>query len=338
MYLFERCVPHDPSKPPQFRLESPCLIVEISSVGAAMLSMQMKREGQAPLEILRGPSLAERLTNPPYHGAAIGRVANRIGGAAFEGHVLEANEGKNHLHGGSEGFHAQVWDAHIEADSLCLRLQSPDGHMGYPGKLDVSLRYTFTDAATLRLDFEGCCDQDSLFNPTNHNFYNLDPDAKTIHGHDLQVKSKGYTPSGPDLLPTGEVQSFPHPIDDACLIDSLLVPGPGLLPGGGLDHNFLIDQAQEGPVAVLSHPRSQLRLLVHSDLPALQIYSCQDPYPGQDFAGRPMEAFYALCLEPQFCPDAIHHPQFEAPRIAAGSCQAYAMSFTLQDLRKEPAQ
>lgn len=46
--------------------------------------------------------------NVPYLGAAVGRCANRIGGASFDidgvTYNLAKNIGKNHLHGGIVGF------------------------------------------------------------------------------------------------------------------------------------------------------------------------------------------------------------------------------------------
>lgn len=46
--------------------------------------------------------------NVPYLGAAVGRSANRIGGASFNidgaTYTLAKNVGNNHLHGGIVGF------------------------------------------------------------------------------------------------------------------------------------------------------------------------------------------------------------------------------------------
>ncbi len=61
-------------------------------------------------------------------GALIGRVGNRIGGAAFdlEGrhYTLGKNDGENNLHGGPEGFSQRMWKVEpIEGkDSDTLRL------------------------------------------------------------------------------------------------------------------------------------------------------------------------------------------------------------------------
>ena len=72
----------------------------------------------------------------------IGRVANRIGGSAFEidGERFEvtANEGPNCLHGGPAGFDKRLWRfAEISDERLTLVYGSPDGEEGFPGDLDA---------------------------------------------------------------------------------------------------------------------------------------------------------------------------------------------------------
>ena len=74
--------------------------------------------------------------NGDFFGATIGRVANRIGGAAFELHgkryELAKNDGEKHLHGGTEGFDRKLWRMAAQGESLlCWRI-SPDGEENYP--------------------------------------------------------------------------------------------------------------------------------------------------------------------------------------------------------------
>jgi aldose 1-epimerase len=84
---------------------------------------------------------------PPYLGkngnlgALIGRYGNRIARGKFtldgKEYQLALTNGRNHLHGGVQGFGVQVWAAAPEEgsgeDKLHLNLVSPDGQEKYPG-------------------------------------------------------------------------------------------------------------------------------------------------------------------------------------------------------------
>jgi len=71
----------------------------------------------------------------------VGRVANRVEGAAFTMHnhtyQLTANNGPNTLHGGVDGYHTRVWKAQAVKRGVKLELTSPDGDQGFPGTLQV---------------------------------------------------------------------------------------------------------------------------------------------------------------------------------------------------------
>ena len=63
-----------------------------------------------------------------YIGAAIGRYANRIKNGVFklknDTYFLEKNDGENHLHGGSNGFHKVNWNlVNKSKSSIHLRHQ-----------------------------------------------------------------------------------------------------------------------------------------------------------------------------------------------------------------------
>ena len=73
------------------------------------------RDGQGVDVALGYDTLAEYEANGDYLGATIGRVGNRIARSRFSldgrEYVLAANDGENHLHGGTRGFDKCVWDA-----------------------------------------------------------------------------------------------------------------------------------------------------------------------------------------------------------------------------------
>ena len=45
--------------------------------------------------------------------------------------------------------------------------------MGFPGNATYTVTYTLTEDRELRLDYTGLSDADTIFNPTNHSYFNL---------------------------------------------------------------------------------------------------------------------------------------------------------------------
>ena len=84
-------------------------------------------------------------------GAFVGRYANRIENAEFalggKTYKLEANNGRNHLHG---TFPRKIYDVKMFGDTLLMETESPAGEDGFPGNLKVSVRYILTSRATTR--------------------------------------------------------------------------------------------------------------------------------------------------------------------------------------------
>ena len=78
-------------------------------------------------------------------GAFVGRYANRIENAEFalggKTYKLEANNGRNHLHG---TFPRKIYDVKMFGDTLLMETESPAGEDGFPGNLKVSVRYILT--------------------------------------------------------------------------------------------------------------------------------------------------------------------------------------------------
>lgn len=69
-------------------------------------------------DVILGHRTLEEYFGADYHGAFIGRYANRIGGAQFvldgKTYSLPANDGANTLHGGPGGYHQVLWEASVQ--------------------------------------------------------------------------------------------------------------------------------------------------------------------------------------------------------------------------------
>ena len=97
----------------------------------------------------------------PYYGCIVGRVANRICNGKFnlnnQSYNLAINNGPNALHGGLQGFDTKIWEIikvndinteHYkinENNSVLFKYTSIDSEEGYPGTLEIYVRYTIDD-------------------------------------------------------------------------------------------------------------------------------------------------------------------------------------------------
>ena len=115
-------------------------------------------------------------------GAFVGRYANRIENAVFSvggrAYHLEANNGKNHLHG---TFPRKIYEVKSFGDTLLLEAESPDGEDGFPGNLKISVRYILTEDNALRMDYRVSSDADTVLNLTNHTYFNLDGEGDVLN-------------------------------------------------------------------------------------------------------------------------------------------------------------
>ena len=125
--------------------------------GAVITELHVPDEKGELRDVVWGyESIAGYEINTPGFGSAIGRNANRIGGARVEiaGRVyeLQKNDGENNLHGGDPGYNRRMWKGLIADDNKVeFSVESPDGDQGFPGNARVKISYTLTDDNELRI-------------------------------------------------------------------------------------------------------------------------------------------------------------------------------------------
>lgn len=301
--------------------------ISVISYGAHLQSVQvLDREGKLGEVCLGLDSVAQyEARNNGHMGGTIGRYANRIAGAQFELHgetyKLFANNGPNTLHGGRDGFDKHLWRYELDGDSLLMRRLSPHMEEGFPGALEVAVRFRFDDQARLRIDYEAVSDQDTQVNLTNHAYFNLGPNPD-IRNHLLQIHANHVIAADKTLIPTGEfssVEGTPYDVREPVLISEVLKRTDNAMfsAAQGFDIGYVPVGEGMREMAVLRSPETGRCLRAMSDLPGVQCYS------GQYMNCRRNElthygAYAGLALETQYHPDTLHHPAFGDTLLKAG--------------------
>ena len=181
--------------------------VIVCSLGASVLSVKVHdRFGKKTDVALGMTSPSDMVDKGDYMGAVVGRCGNRIANGQFtlngETYRLAQNNGTAHLHGGKVGFNQKNFEGVIDGNSVVFEYVSPDGEEGYPGKLKICVRYTVKGSA-LAIDYYGESDKDTVFNPTNHTYFNLNgEDDGSILDNVMQINADRYLEIDESLIPT----------------------------------------------------------------------------------------------------------------------------------------
>ena len=219
-----------------------------------------------------------------------------------------------------------MWKAIIADDNKVeFSLHSPDGDQGYPGNADITVSYTLTDGGELQIAYEGKADRDTIFNLTNHSYFNLDgQESDSVLEQKVWLDADAFTPGDAGLIPTGEIRSVEgtpmdfrteHTIGER--IDADYEP---LKLAGGYDHNYVLKN--EGTYALcgrLISDKSGICMEVSTDAPGIQLYAAN--FLENEKGGNGGHTYVrrsAVCFESQYFPDACHHENFKSPIVKAG--------------------
>ena len=191
----------------------------LSDFGATVVKLFVPDTAGNLADVVLGfDSPAEYAASDTYFGATVGRNANRIRNAAFilnnKTHCLCANEGTNNLHSGPDYYKDRLWKVERhDADSIRLSLLSPDGDQGFPGNAQIHVTYALENPGTLRVSYDAICDKDTVFNLTNHSYFNLaghDRPEKAME-QTLILPARFFNPDDALSIPTGERDAHGFP-------------------------------------------------------------------------------------------------------------------------------
>ncbi len=293
------------------------------------------RNGKMDDIVLGFDRLEQYESNKDYFGATIGPVCNRTGKAEapIDGEVfhMPVNDGPNNLHSDAAlGLHKRVWNAIWGEDFVTFTIALADGECGLPGERNLTATYALTVDDGLRMHYHATSDKNTIFNLTNHSYYNLNGhDDGDIYDTRLTLNCAAFTPVAEGSIPTGEIRSVvgtPFDFSKEKMIGrDIDVDDEQLKLTGGYDHNMVIDgytgNGELRTAAIVRSESSGRKMEVLTSLPGVQFYSANfaddpDGKNGHDYTPR-----HALCLETQFYPDTIHHENF--PGYVFGGSKAY---------------
>ena len=131
-------------------LKNEFIEVQLLSYAAVIHRILVPDRKGNPVDVVLGyPTAADYELNTDSMGAAVGRFANRIAGAQFPLYEeivhVTPNQNGNCLHSGLHGFNHTLFDVALtpgETDSVTMTAFSPAGTDGFPGNLELKIRYS----------------------------------------------------------------------------------------------------------------------------------------------------------------------------------------------------
>lgn len=311
------------------------LVLRAINLGGIVTALHCPdREGRSANVALGFSGLSDYIERNPNFGTLVGRFGNRIRGGRFvldgEPHQLVLNDGPNALHGGPVGFGKRWWAIEClppEADgsvALELKLASDDGDELYPGRLDVTVRYTLTPANQWRIDYRASTSRTTVVNLTHHGYYNLAGGGSALD-HELTLNASLFLPVDATLIPTeiAEVEGTPFDFRRPNRINERIRSGAAqLLAAQGYDHCFVLDRdGRNGLVhaARLADPVSGRVMDIDTTEPGIQFYSgnfLDGRLRGS--AGQAYRQGDGVCLETQHFPDSPNRPEFPSTVLRPG--------------------
>lgn len=261
---------------------------------------------------------------------SVGRVAGRLTNATatIDGKTVhfDANENGNTLHGGDHGFANLIWNAEKSVNehdaSVKFTRHIPRSEDNFPGDLDASITFTFNDDNEVSVTFTGNTSATTLFNPTNHAYFNLTDGQKDLTNQQLQINGSKRLELNDEKLPTGQKISveqtgydFTKPTD----IPSALKKIKEETGKTEIDDAFEVTASATTPIAILSDRGSNRHVAIYSDRNGLVVYTAN---PLDD-----SKPYNALATEAQMLPDAINHDGFGDITLTPGTPKQYTIRY-----------
>jgi len=297
---------------------------KITNYGGVITSIRVPGRDGAFARVVEGFDDLASYAGPGHggrYGAVIGRFANRIKDQTY---VLGGTT--YHVTRDGKPYDERVWDARAidgKEPQLVLHLTDPDGTMGFPGTMEVTVTYTLTAQNVLRIHFHATTDRPTVASLTNHSYFNMagaDAPGATILDQLLTMNADRYTIADEKNVPTGAIREvagtpfdFRKPTPIGMHIND---PDPMLRRAGGYDHNFVINGAP-GTLrlaARLEDPVSGRVLEEWTTQAGVQVYTANYP-PSAPAKAKGYQVHGAVALEAQAFPNAPNVASFPSALV-----------------------
>lgn len=321
------------------------VVLEVSDYGGKVVRLFTSDRDGAMKDVVVGFDDPSGWDNgDPYWGCIIGRYGNRIAAGKFTLNGVDyqlpalnnapGGIGCN-LHGGARGWDAYVWDSEpfVDADDVgvVFKRVSADGEEGFPGKVEVCVKYTLTKDNVWRVDYEAVPDKDTPINMTQHVYFNFKGEAGgTIEDHIMTIAASKVTPTDAGQIPTGEIADVAGTAfdfrDGMRIGERINEPDPQLEIGKGYDHNWVLDEGvmaggKGGLIKAggLYCPLNGRSVEVWTTEPCLQVYTANwASYDQKAKGGEHLSFRCGVALETQHAPDSPNKPQWPTTIVRAG--------------------
>lgn len=291
----------------------------ITNFGARIVSiMTPDKNGKMTDVVLGFDNIDDYINVPSDFGATIGRYANRIGDGkiTIDGKEIQLpqNNGSHCLHGGPTGWQYQVFKTNqLDAQTIKLTVESPDGDNNFPGNVVASVTYTLTEDNAIDIKYDATTDQKTVINMTNHSYFNLSGNP-SVSGmdHILYLAGDSITPIDSTFMTNGEMMAvagtpFDFNTPKAISQDVTNFENEQIKFGKGFDHNWVLNTKGDirQVAAKLTSPATGIILEVYTDEPGIQLYTgnfLDGTVKGKNGIVYPQRA--SICLETQHYPDS----------------------------------
>lgn len=163
----------------------------------------------------------------------------------------------------------------------------------------------------------GSSNQETLFNPTNHAYFNLSGNGKEkISTHILQIASDQVAELDHEKIPTGrlmDVEGTNFDFQSPKLLARQFFKQPQ-----GYDDAFKLKHKEGQPQLYLADPKSKRKMEITTSEESVVVFTTTNMDENYVVCNQKMSSHLGIAIEPQGLPDAVHHSNFQSILLQPG--------------------